>query len=524
MQAKEPTSEALDSMARQYNSESTKVIKALDQAREKYILSQLKAEKGIFGFFRKLGFKFIQSIDKLDYYVEAKNNYYKKLEDYRDFIIKRFNQNKKEVEPHDIAVIAKITIFDEIKKLRRIKEEKLRDVFVLGIFRAQVQEWREISTGFKMGLGTFFMILGISLSYISFLNYFWLKIFVIAGGIMIFSEGAIQRLTQHRAEKKGLNRYKAFLKARRRIPRTTENLSKILNKIHQDLEQEIWKIRIYEKKTEFSRYLIAFIIGFIIISLPLIPYGAQTSIASAISAVFSRMIWFLIPYGSIRAGIFEIFKVPQVKANELIELNAGEGSESFDPVLTKAMESSARSVVTPFSKISPASSPFFASQDEIDQVNSLSNGQVVLQQGNDLYDLEDDNSGLTAAKKLDLDNDPDSDQAVLKTQDAKDREIFDINSWYRQNYDPQNPDPIQFRKAIEQTGYSLGRLVDMWNASNPDTPTSVDNLKNWLNKTGASDNYMGDSGSVLDDFSEIDDLQAKEEQDINQFKRDFFDI
>jgi len=282
--------------------------KELDRARTKYIEAQIRAESGWKGVLLKTGFKSLEKNKDLNYLLEAQRNYYKILDRYRRLIIGEFKKSKRQVIKSDIKIIAKLTIFDEIRKLRKEKEEKIRSKGLMGVIRTQVQEWREISTGFKMSMGLVLGVLAVLLNFFSSIEIYWLQLPLLGWGIIIFLEGAQQKMTRSKASKKGINRPVAYARAERRISRIRSDLASSLAKIHIELEAAIWKIRVFEKKTEYRRYIVAGLGGAFIGSFYLIPYGIKTVIFSSTMAVLSRGIWFLLPYGAIRGGLGDLFQ------------------------------------------------------------------------------------------------------------------------------------------------------------------------------------------------------------------------
>ncbi|MBU2025958.1 MAG: hypothetical protein ABIC19_02850 [Patescibacteria group bacterium] len=314
----------------------------LSRVRSAFINAQIKAEKGLTGYLRKTGSKLISKNEELEYFNNAQGRYYQTLSEYQELIINEFQRSNRRLIFHDILTIAQITVFDEIETLRQEKEKKLRSRGVMGIIRTQLQEWRQISPNFKMIFGLTFIAASSSLFFVSIINIRWLQIPVLAWGVMLLIEGIQQKSTQRKAAKKGLNREKIFQLAKRRLPQNTRSLSQDLARIHRKLEQDIWKLRVYEKRTEYRRYLIAAFSGIATTAFFFIPYGLKTAIITTVSAIFSRLAWFLLPYGAIQNSITGIFKPKTAQASESEEIDAGEGSASVsradqsDPSLVAA--------------------------------------------------------------------------------------------------------------------------------------------------------------------------------------------
>ncbi|MEA3273070.1 MAG: hypothetical protein U9Q72_00520, partial [Patescibacteria group bacterium] len=343
------------------NTRITATTKKLDRARTKYINAQIKAESGFSGTLIKLGFRSIKEDKGLGYLLEAQKNYYAILNQYRKLVVGEFRKNNRKIISNDIKMVAKLTIFDEVRKVRKEKEEKLRRKGLKGIIRTQLQEWRQISTGFKMGMGLMLSIMAVILSFVSAVEIHWLQVPLLGWGIIIFLEGAQQKMSRSKAAKKGMNRPVAYKRAERRLSRIKSNLVENLAKIHMELEANIWQIRVFEKKTEYRRYIIAGIGGGLIGSIYLMPYGVTAVVVNSTVTVLSRGIWFLLPYGAIRGGLSSLFSksAPQVaaaaeavkmeQAEVQKDVNAGEGLETVaadtrastaDPAYVKAMQGS----------------------------------------------------------------------------------------------------------------------------------------------------------------------------------------
>ncbi|MBU2025134.1 MAG: hypothetical protein ABIC19_02420 [Patescibacteria group bacterium] len=327
------------------------VDERLSKNRQKYINAQIEFEKGLTGFFRKLSFKAAKKPKQDQSLVWARDSYYGVLSQYRRILIEEFKKNNRQVREKDIQFIIRLTIFDEIQTLKKQKEKILRSRGLSGLIRAQLQEWRQISPGFKIFFGFSFLGLGFAASRISFIDFKWLEIPIFAWGIMILMEGFQQKITQGKATRKGMNRLALLESARRRLPEKAANLCSNLNLLHQYMEENIWNLRVFEKRIEYRRYLIAALAGIFTAALFFIPYGVKIALVSIVSSVFSRFIWFLLPYGAIRNGIVGIFKSNDDKPAETPELdilNDGEGltqphaiagySETQSPIFVKTQK------------------------------------------------------------------------------------------------------------------------------------------------------------------------------------------
>jgi len=298
-------------------------INKLREARSKYIDSQLKAESGFKGSLRKTGLK---SLDKLEYLTKARNSYYRLLDKYRRLMIDDFRRAKRRIIKNDIKLLAQLTIFDEIEKLKKEKEKKLRGQGLKGIIRTQLQEWRETSPNLKMLMGLGLMVIAIAIKFLSS-EIFWFQASILGWGLIIFLEGAQQKLTSQKAIKEGMNRLAIYKKANKKLTKLRGDLASSLAKIHSELETDIQKIRIFEKKTEYRRYLVAGVGGALIGSIYLVPFGIKAFIYTSVAAIVGRATWFMLPYEAIREGLADVFHqapIPEAMAAGKIDADADE--------------------------------------------------------------------------------------------------------------------------------------------------------------------------------------------------------
>lgn len=323
--------------------------KKLDNSRTLYIDAQIVVESGWNGLLRKLGYGKPSSREPGEYQLrESQRIYYSALDEYRELVINEFKKNTKKIIQNDIETIAKLTVFDEINRLREEKERRLRRQGLKGLLRLQLQEWRELTPGYKMLMGMVFSLSAILLGFVSFVNLNWLRIAVLASGIIVFLEGLQQKLTRRNAVSKGMNRASVYASAKKRLPKTTRGLTQNLHQFHARLEKEIWNLRVYEKRVELRRYLVAGIGGALVGSIYLLPYGVKSFLMASATALISRVLWFVLPYGAVNSAMS--FKGGVLEA-QAAELGAGEGSDNIgelgsivsrasasDPVLMKAQE------------------------------------------------------------------------------------------------------------------------------------------------------------------------------------------
>ncbi|MEA3273468.1 MAG: hypothetical protein U9Q72_02660, partial [Patescibacteria group bacterium] len=306
-------------------------IKELNKARTEYIDAQLKAESGLTGTLRKTGLKSIKKDKGLGYLVKAQQNYYGTLDRYRKLMINDFKRANRRIIQNDIKLLARITIFDEIEKLRKEKEKKLRNQGLKGMIRAQLQEWREISPNIKMVMGLVLGFIAVLLNFTASAT-FWFQAPLLGWGLIIFFEGAQQKLTSQKAIKEGKNRLAIYQLANKKLAKVKKDLAISLAKIHQDLEADIWDIRVFEKKTEYRRYLVAGSAGALIGSVYLIPYGLKAIIYTTVAAVVGRATWFILPYDAIKEGFASMFHgapIPEAMASTRAE-NEMTDSANFD--------------------------------------------------------------------------------------------------------------------------------------------------------------------------------------------------
>ena len=299
----------------------TSTVKQLDEARTEYIEAQLKAESGLMGTFRKTGLKSIEKDKGLEYLIKAKNNYYSILDRYRKLMINDFKRSNRRIIQNDIKLLARITIFDEVRRLKEEKEKKLRGQGFKGILRTQLQEWREISPNFKMLMGLVLTSLAVILNFIA-AEIFWFQAPLLAWGLIVFFEGAQQKLTSQKAIKEGKNRLAIYESANKKLVRVKNDLAINFAKIHKEFEADIWKIRVFEKNTEYRRYLVAGTAGVLVGSVYLIPYGVKAIVYTSVAAIVGRATWFMLPYGAIREGLADVFHgapIPEAMAADEID-------------------------------------------------------------------------------------------------------------------------------------------------------------------------------------------------------------
>jgi len=201
---------------------------------------------------------------------------------------------------------------------------------------------------------------------------FWFQAPLLAWGLIVFFEGAQQKLTSQKAIKEGKNRLAIYDSANKKLARVKNDLAINFAKIHKELENDIWKIRVFEKNTEYRRYLVAGTAGILVGSVYLIPYGVKVIVYTSVAAIVGRATWFMLPYASIREGLADVFHgapIPEAMAADEIDedLDGDEGevrafgyktdNGSEQPVPTKqpwlSSDPNATVTITPSEQLAP---------------------------------------------------------------------------------------------------------------------------------------------------------------------------
>lgn len=281
-------------------------VRSLRKKRSEYIKAEIRAEGGCSGALRRLGFPWVGGREACAGFSDKHGRYIDALDSFRLAVIKEFQQNSRNVFSASIATIYQITVVDEIERVKIEKERILRSRGIQGLVREKAEEYRESSPSLKMLLGTFFILSGAVLYVFNVTDYLLLQFFFLSFGLMIFLEGLQQDVSRWEGINKGLTRQQIYRKAKRRIAATEPaEVAAELKQIHLDLESQIWKVRQFEKRAEYSRYLLAglggAVIGFVLAYIQ----SPELALESLILTAVSRIFWFILPFGLIQLFFLE---------------------------------------------------------------------------------------------------------------------------------------------------------------------------------------------------------------------------
>ena len=304
----------------------------LETTRLEYITAQIDYESGMKGLLRKMGFLKDEN-DILKNHLEAtRESYHIALHQSRDALSKSLAKGRKKLEKNKLMALAQSTIFDEVTRFREDKEMLLRSRGIKGVLRTQLEDWRETSPNFKIWLGLFLVFLTLIMEFIEFWDLNRIQMIVLAWGIMMFIEGAMQKIYRRKSVRNGKNRINAYQSAKKlldiRIEKTKSFLAEMVT-IHRKLEDDIADIREYEKRFEVKRYFFAFTIGALLGSVFLLPIGVKTVIASTASSIGTRLLWFILPSSALASagGLGGIFGSGPANPNDF---TIGEGADHQD--------------------------------------------------------------------------------------------------------------------------------------------------------------------------------------------------
>ena len=280
-----------------------KLIKELREKRKEYIKAEIKTETGIKGFLRRLNFSGVKKRDDLPEYVFAHTEYMGALSNFRLEIIEEFKKNRCHLFESSIPTIYKITVTDEIGRLRHEKEKKIRSLGLSGILREKTQDLRETAAGLKMILGALLIAVGTAPYFLNPKETIFFQAVAVALGAMFALEGLWQEMSLRREMKLGITRSQIFRKAERRLGDEIRGLSEKLKRMYVSLEQEIWRVRQFEKRAELAQYFIAILGGVIAGALFVFPEGKKIMAEVAIVSLFGYLFCCLIvPLGLINSS------------------------------------------------------------------------------------------------------------------------------------------------------------------------------------------------------------------------------
>jgi len=282
-------------------------VRHLKRRRQEYIEAEIKVERGFLGRLRRLGFPWVKSRETVINYTKHHDLYIAALDEFRNaFIASKLRDTRVLFSAH-IPTIYKATVTDEIERLKIEKETTLRRDGIRGMIREKADEYRELAPKLKMAFGIVFVLLGAIFFVFSIASDFVpLQFMFLSFGLMLFLEGLQQDVSIWEAVNLGLTRGQVFRSAERRISAEEPKAAAAqMKQVHVDLEAQIWKIRQYDKRSEYSRYMIASLGGALIGFFLAAFQGPALAFDSLALAVASRIFWFILPFGIIQLVILE---------------------------------------------------------------------------------------------------------------------------------------------------------------------------------------------------------------------------
>lgn len=301
-------------------------VKHLKRRRQELIEAEIKVERGFMGRLRRLGFPWVKVREAIPAYAKHHELYIEALDEFRRAFIAKKEEDTRMLFSAKIPTIYMATVMDEIERVKMEKEILLRQQGIRGVVREKADEYRELAPTLKMSFGIFFLLLGAVFFIFSIAtDYVPLQFVFISFGLMLFLEGLQQDVSIWEAVNLGLTRGQIYRAAERRISaEEPEAVANQLKQIHLDLETQIWRIRQFEKRSEYSRYLIASLGGALIGFFLAYLQGPILAFDSLALAILSRFFWFILPFGIIQLVILERDKYYSAakypKELELIEL------------------------------------------------------------------------------------------------------------------------------------------------------------------------------------------------------------
>jgi hypothetical protein len=267
-------------------------ISCLKATRLEFIEVDLAVEKGVMGMLRKLGF--CGAKEENPSYVLLRNKYLGALDDFRGLVIEEFKKKKGFLFSASLKTIYRITVADEIERLKVEKERLWRRQGFKGFLRERIQDYRETSSGLKIILGVLLIFFGLFIFSFGKEILNLLSFLTIILGMVISLEGVHQEMSIIEGIRQELTRAQAFRRAFRRLGRGEAGLRERLRKIHLRLEEDIWQIRKFEKRAEVARFLSPILLGATLGAFLALSLGIFAALKVFISVFVVR--FFLIVY------------------------------------------------------------------------------------------------------------------------------------------------------------------------------------------------------------------------------------